>query len=162
MLFRNPRSAVIAIALFLLLLLVVFATKCRAADIGFEAGRTVIHGEAPSIALSLSFGDQRNVGVDHQDFNYEFGLVLNDSNGLNPKNFGAQCLIVDRFRKFDLGFGIVYLQTVDQWNDSHTNLSLLARYKITDRWSVAWRHWSNSGVTPGNIGRDMVLVAFKF
>lgn len=162
MLFNNPKGAIYAITLFLLLLLIAFATTCRSAELSFEAGRTVIHGEAPSIALSTSFGHQRDVGVDHQDFNYECGLFLNGSNGPNPNNIGAQCLVVDGFGRFDLGLGAAYLQNTDQWNGSHLNFALLARWRFSDHWSVSWDHVSNAGTRMPNIGRDAVRLMYMF
>ena len=156
MLFHNPRSVIYLIAAFLLLLLAAFATRCRSAEMAFEAGRAILHGEAPSIAFSLSFANEGR-----QDFNYECGLVLNGSYDRGPNNFGAQCLAVDGFRRFDLGLGLVYLQNVDVLNGSHLNFSLLARYRFTDRWSLTYRHWSNAGSTQINVGRDMLLISMR-
>lgn len=157
-LFRNPRAAVVAIAIFPLLILIAFATECRGAELSFEAGRAVIHGETPALALSLGFADRQS----RTDFTYACGILLIGENGPNANQLAAQCQVIDGFRRLDLGLGAVYLQNTDQWNGSHLNFSLLARYRFTDRWSLAWRHFSNAGTKYPNIGRDMVLVGYRF
>lgn len=162
MLPRSPKSAIKQIVLFLPLLLATFAATCRSAELAFEVGRTVIHGEASSVAISTSFGHQRNVGRDHQDFNFECGLFLNGSNEPNPNNLGGKCIVVDEFKRFDIGLGLAYLQNTDQWNGSHLNFSLLARWWIKNRWALVWDHVSNAGTVYPNIGRDAVRLRYTF
>lgn len=166
-LFRNPKGAVIVITLFLLAILISFATTCRSEALSFEAGRAFIHGETPVMALAVKFtgpshADAGFVESHLLDTDYEFGLVLVGENGPNPNQIGAQAQIVDGFGKLDLGLGGVYLQNTDQWNGSHLNFSLMARYRFTDHWSLNYRHWSNAGTKAPNIGRDMLLVGWRF
>lgn len=166
-LFRNPKGAVIAIALFLALLLAAFATPCRSETLTFEAGRAVIHGETPVMALSVKFTGPSHAEADFVeahllDTDYEFSMVLVGANGANPNQIGAQAQIVDGFGKFDLGLGGAYLQNTDQWNGSHLNFSLMMRYRFTEHWSLNYRHWSNAGTKAPNIGRDMLLMGYRF
>jgi Lipid A 3-O-deacylase (PagL) len=161
MLFRNPRQSVIGASVFLALLLLAFATKCHAADIAFEAGRTFIRGETESIALSVVFGERKSVGVDLQDFHYECGIFLNSTVGETANNLGAQCLVVDGFKWLELGLGLAYLQNTDQFNGSHLNFALLARLKLTERWAITLdNHVSNAGTVRPNMGRDMMRLRF--
>ncbi|HRC61588.1 MAG TPA: hypothetical protein PLX85_00005, partial [Dehalococcoidia bacterium] len=103
------------------------------------------------------------------DYNYECGLGLVGSSrdqtashdsGPQRNQMFAECLIVDGFQRVDLGLGLAYLQNVDWYNGSNLNFSLLARWRITDRFWLTYRHWSNSGTVMPNRGRDRTMGGF--
>ena len=157
----NPRKAQIAIFVFVLLLLGTFATQCRAEPImQFEGGSTVVRGYTPAIGLTVIWPEAGPLDAD-----FQCGIQLigtSDYRSDNPNQAAVQCLVVDGYKKLDLGIGIVALQNTDDYNGSHANFSLMAGYRFTDKIGVIYRHWSNAGSVDPNLGRDMVLLTYRF
>lgn len=152
----DARRAIRAIGLLSVLLLAAFSGRSYAADLALEAGGAILHGETRSIALAVSFGEQRAVGHDRLDFKYECGAFVNGETDRSARNAGAQCLVINSHRYLDIGFGLAYLQKVDAFNGSHLNFALLARLKLSERWAITLdNHISNGGTVSPNIGRDM-------
>jgi hypothetical protein len=151
----------IILVVFALLLLGTFATKCRAESVmQFELGSTVSRGVTPALGLTVVWLD---AGPGDSDFQCGIELVgTSEHTQENPNQAAVQCLIVDGYKKFDLGIGVVALQNTDEFNGSHTNFSLMAGYRFTDHLGLIYRHWSNAGTIKPNTGRDMLLVTYRF
>lgn len=159
---RNPNKAQIAILVFVLLFLGSLATQCRAEPVAqFELGSTVARGVAPVVGLSVIWPD-----AGPKDADFECGVQLIGTSTFkneDQSNQAAfQCLLVDGYKKLDLGLGVVYLQNTDGYNGSNTNFSLKFGYRFTDRISLSWRHWSNAGTSKPNYGRDMLVLGYRF
>lgn len=143
---------------FAVILLVSFATQCHGDEvkIRFEAGSTVARNESPALVV--------NVIKPHfvKDANGEcFALLIGaykESRGV----MGFGCAIVDGFGPVDVGLGVVYLNHSDRLNGSQLNFMPQIGWRITDRFGITYRHISNSGTTPHNVGRDMVLFTYDF
>lgn len=158
-LFRNPKGTQYAILVFITLLLLAFATNCRAAELEFGAGKTYIRGDTEVIDLSLT------LPLEGLEAAWQTSLTLVGSSrydGLDqPNNFAVQSLLVDGFGNFDVGFGVGFLQNSDRYNGSSMNFVLqlgldLGRVKVTAR------HWSNAGTRKPNLGRDFLLISYSF
>lgn len=159
---RNPPSAQIAILIFILLLLGAFATQCRAESVlQFEGGSTVGRGYAPAVGVSVVWPDAGPLDADFQCGIQLVGTSTFRDND-QPNQAAVQCLVVDGYKRLDLGIGVVALQNTDDYNGSHVNFSLLAGYRFTDKFGVIYRHWSNAGTVKPNIGRDMLLLTYRF
>lgn len=158
---RHAGSVQLILLIVVLLLLGSFATTCRSESIiQVEGGSTLSRGYTPALGLTIVWPES---GPGDADF--QCGLMLVGTSEFktnNPNQAAVQCLIVDGYKRFDLGLGIVALQNTDDYNSSHTNFSLLAGYRFTDRLGVIYRHWSNAGTTKPNIGRDMLLLTYRF
>lgn len=158
---QNSKEMKPLILVFILVLLGAFATTCRSESLlQFELGSTVERGNAPAMGVTIVWP---NAGPKDADF--QCGIEIVGSSvyrNHNPNQAAGQCLIVDGYKRFDIGLGVVYLQNIDDYNGSHTNFSLMAGYRITDTWGVIFRHWSNLGTMHPNIGRDMLLVTYRF
>jgi len=141
---------------FVAVLVLAFATQCRAEGLQIEVGSTIVRGETPSLGFVKSW---RNRGVG--DYQYECGFGLVGSSDRPQRNQGvAECLLVDGFGRFDIGAGLAAQSSSDDYN-TRVNFSLLLRWRITDRLSLAYRHRSNSATGDPNLGRDVLLVGVR-
>lgn len=158
----NPRASQIGILVFVLVLLGAFATQCRAESVmQFEGGSTVVRGYTPVIGLTIIWPEAGPLDAD-----FQCGIQLVGTSTFRDKDqsnqAAVQCLVVDGYKKLDLGIGVVALQNTDDYNGSHANFSLMAGYRFTDKFGIRYRHWSNAGSVDPNLGRDMVLLTYKF
>lgn len=144
---------------FVAVLIAAFATQCRAEGLSLEVGSTIVRGETPSLGFVKSW---RNRGVGDYAYECGFGIVGSSTfKGAPQSNQGvAECLLVDGFGRIDIGAGLAAQSSSDDYN-TRVNFSLLLRWRITDRWSVAYRHRSNAGSGSPNKGRDMILVGVR-
>ena len=69
--------------------------------------------------------------------------------------------IVDGWKRAEMGLGFYY-QNVPQEYSCQFGFHLLARYRVTERISVQWRHSSSAGSCLPNAGRDLVTVGWRF
>jgi len=138
---------------------------CNAADPAFEpeVGATVLRGPAAALGASVRWPE---AGPGTSD--WECGLFLiaeyDYSDSLQPTQAVANCLLVFHVidKRVDFGAGGAYLHKTDAINGSNLNFALLARFRITDRLTISWRHWSNAGIVRPNAGRDVVLLGWSF
>jgi len=157
--FPHQKPVRYVLVAFVLALIAAFATQCRAGGLQLEAGSTIVRGETPSIGFVKSW---RNRGVGDYSYECGFGLVGSSTfKGREQRNQGvAECLLVDGFGRFDIGAGLAAQSSADDYN-TRVNFSLLLRWRITDRLSLAYRHRSNSGTASPNYGRDVLLVGWR-
>lgn len=155
-------------ALYLVLIFIGFflgtlATKARADESYLEVrgGTTAVRGLTVVMGLDLVFPDAAPGDAD-----YRCGVVLvgpSTDYGVKQRQQAAvQCQIVDGYGRFDMGLGIAALQHTDTYNGSTVNFSLSIGYRITDRVSVQFQHWSNAGTVKPNKGRDMLTIGWRF
>jgi hypothetical protein len=129
-----------------------------------EVGATVLHGSrAATLGASVRWP---KAGPGTTD--WECGLFVIDEyhyrGSAQPRQAVANCLLVAHIikKRFDFGAGAAYLYNTDAINGSRLNFALLAQYRVTDRLTISWRHWSNAGIVLPNVGRDVVLVGWNF
>jgi len=160
--FQLNKTTMALVAVFLGLFLF-GASKCAKAEprLTFEAGAAVVRASTPAARLSVEWPE---AGPKSADFQCGLALVgPYDFKGANANQAVFDCLLVTKpLPGFSVGLGPAYLQNVDQINGSHFNFALMARYRFGDRWSLAWRHWSNAGTKPPNYGRDLLVLGYSF
>lgn len=156
-LFPHKLGTRIALYVFVLVLLGAFATKCQAAETGLvlEVGGQLIRGPAAAVAINVVSSGPRDTAI-------ETGLFLVGRTPDHLGVMGGQALIVDGFGRLDLGIGLAYMNRLHEQLGSQLNFALMVRYRLTDRWYVAARHWSNAGTTEHNKGLDIVMVGYRF
>lgn len=158
------RKVQAGVALFLLLLFVAFATKCRAADsyVQVLGGQAMVRGEAPAMDLSVVWPD-----AGPGDASLAVGVTFTGDSEWRANKSRANAFlrteIIDGFGHFDVGFGVAYLQHDDEYNSCRMNFSLSLGYRfqflpITAR----YQHYSNGATCAGNSGRDILLVGWRF
>jgi len=155
MLFRN--RTVWPIVLFVALLILAFASRCRAeSELWLEAGSTIVRNEAPVLGFSINWPD---AGPTDTDFNLSLHLIGESEGMANQAALGL--MVVDGFGRFDIGFGICLLHHEDQRNGSTANFMLSVAYRFGGKSTVRARHCSNAGMTETNKGLDMMLVGYR-
>lgn len=158
-LFPHDKKVRYVLTAFVVLILLAAATQCRASSFAFEGGVQYLRGPAASVAASV-------VTQGPGDSSIESGLMLVGSvdteDRMHDGVMGAQVLYVDGFGRFDLGLGLAYMNRQHENLGSNLNFAMLVRYRFTERWFVAVRHWSNAGTTPNNTGLDVINIGRRF
>lgn len=159
-LFRNKGSALYMIVVFVAFLLVMFSCEARSDQtLTLEGGSAVLRGETPTLGFTVACQECGPVRTD-----YEFGFELigeSDHYRHNPNVIQLHAQIVDSWRRFGLGLGF-YWQNVPQEYTCDFGFHLLARYRISDRFAIQWRHSSSAGSCSPNAGRDLVTFGIRF
>lgn len=142
------------VALFLL----ASATQCHGAELQFGAGRTVYRGPASVMELSVV---QPNF---IKDASLVAGVTLVGESTFYNYHVDGQIAwhaqIVDGFGPFDIGIGGAYLKNTD-YNSAGMNFMLTVGYHLK-RVGISLNHWSNAGTSKPNIGRDYLLLTYRF
>lgn len=158
-LFNNNKQTTIAVVVFVLVLLVLFAVKARGSELAFEGGSAMVRGYAPAIGLNINFPRQGPVNTD-----YEVGFLLSGESHHyrdNPNAFTGYGLIVDGYKSFELGLGFAYTNV--EWEYScQLTAALMARWRPSQRIAVQWRHFSSAGSCKPNAGRDFLTASWRF
>lgn len=160
-LFRNRPKMVYLITLFVLLFLLLLAVKARADQtLTFEAGSAMVRGETPTLGITISCPRCGPIGAD-----WEGGFDLigeSDYRGANvPNVIQLRGALVDGYRGFELGLGFAYVNVPTPYT-CQLDFHLLARYRISGRWSAQWRHSSSAGSCDPNVGRDILTLGYRF
>ena len=80
-----------------------------------------------------------------------------------PNNFAARALFVDGFGRFDVGLGLSWMQNPAPYNGSPINFNLQFAYRfIFLPVTLTYTHMSNAGSRLPNLGRDIVLLGWRF
>lgn len=158
----NSNKTKALILVFVLIMIGAWATKCHGeTTLNLDSGSTYLRGGAPVLGVTLGFPKAGPIDTD-----YECGVIIIGNSNLEGKHEGNQvatrCMMVDGFKKFDIGLGVAYLWVVDDYNGSHVNFNLMMGYNITPRMKVMVMHFSNLGTTQPNIGRDLLLGRYRF
>ena len=157
-LFRN--RVVMPIVAFVALLVVAFATECRAADnseLWLEVGTTIVRNESPVVGFAVAWPD---AGPKDTDFGLSLHLVGESEGVSNQSALGLT--ITDGFGDFDIGFGLCLLHHEDVRNGSRANFMLTIAYNFGKRLQVRERHCSNAGQTDTNKGLDLAVAGWRF
>lgn len=179
-LFPHNNAMRVTILVFVGIFLIALATRiATAAEVRFEAGSAVVRGETPTLGLTVSTPGPLDTSIE-AGFNlvgsstYPEGsctLVSGDSldrvracstGRSNPNQIFLHATLVDGFGPVDVGLGIATMQNEDAYNSGNIQFTLLLRWNITSRLSLGVRHFSNSGTSKPNTGRDLAVLAWRF
>lgn len=161
-LFQNPPKMVKFILLFVGILIasIICATWGDAAELEFGYGKTVVRGPTDVAALTVVWPNQ--IGK----IDLFAGTLLIGSYNYHNTDFGNQIVLRGGFRAnvgqhFSTLFGVAKIQHDDPLNSGaiNFNLGLVGRYKNL---SATYLHISNAGTSSPNVGRDMLLVSWRF
>lgn len=160
----KPATALGVLAV-LVLLFIGFATQCKGAESSYiqaGAGPTLVRGMAPVIDVSLVYPE-----AGPKDSVIEVGATFiggsTHSDKFQRNNFAWRAAVVDGFGPVEVGLGVAYLQNVDAFNGSHTNFNLILGYRFRAiPLTLRLHHFSNGGTVSPNLGRDMLLVFWRF
>lgn len=158
-LIRNPKPVMAVIAVFVVLLITLFSCESRASELRLEAGSAVLRGETPTLGFTVAYPQAGPVNTD-----YEFGFTLIGESSHytdNPNQIQLHANLYDSWKRVGLGFGF-YWQNVQNEYTCTFGFHLIARYHLSERATVQWRHSSTAGSCRPNAGRDLVTVGWRF
>jgi hypothetical protein len=162
-LFRNKFKDQVAIYAFVvafLVLLAVHPRSCAASELSVEGGAAMLRGMTPTLGLDIRWPGAGPVGTD-----YELGFnLIGDSQWdgqYSPNALTLHGMLWDGYGPLEMGLGFAYT-TVPQVYHCQTTFALGARWRLTDRLALSWRHFSSGGSCDPNTGRDLAVVSWKF
>lgn len=160
---QKNRKTQAGVLLVLILLVLGFATQSRAGDfLQFGGGMTVVRGKAPALDVSLVYPEAGPKDAVVEIGATFIGASTHDQKG-QGNNFAFRAALVEGFGRFDVGLGAAYLQNADAYNGSNLNFQLLLGYRFKALpISLRISHFSNGGTRSPNLGRDMLLVLWRF
>lgn len=151
------------VGLFILLILFAFAKEARADEVSVELGATFLSGEyseGQALILSERFG-KYSVGVGY--ITEQYVTPRNSTRTFVMENVFIQGQRHVRLSdRFEFGLGVAYFNATNRALGSNFEFSLMVRARISDRFSVQLRHWSNAGSARPNMGQDVVTIAYHF
>lgn len=171
-LFRNQKPIVKAIFVFLGLFVAGLAlNKCHGKDLGpvdapyvqFDTGAAVIRGPAPVIGVTFA----EPASVLPNAFWQESLTIIGTSKFRGqdyPNNAILRGLFVDGFGRFDVGLGVSWMVNPAPYNNPtgfNFNLQLDYRFKTLPL-TLTYSHFSIAGMREPNLGRDLVMLGWRF
>jgi len=169
--FRNSKSAVVGIVVFLLLLLgALIIPKCHAEEspldapyVQFSAGSAVVRG--PATVIDLTFTEPASV---LRNAFWQESITLISTSTFKgqdvPNNAIVRGLFVDGYGQFDVGLGVSWMVNPAPYNNPtgfNFNLQLDYRFKTLPV-TVTYSHFSIAGMREPNLGRDLLLMGWRF
>lgn len=161
MLFNNPKKVVKFIALFLgiALLSIFFATRGDAAELEIGYGKALVRGETDVIDVAVI--SPNRIGT----IDLFAGALLIGSYKFDGVEYGNQAVVRAGFTARNHGFGttigVARIQHDDRLNTGVVNFNLGLSYQY-DHFIVEYLHLSNAGTSSPNLGRDMLIVGWRF
>lgn len=167
MLFNLNRKTTIGVLILVgLIVLGLAIPQCHAAPLDapyvqFSAGSAVVRGQAP--VLDLTFTEPA-AQLRHAYWQESLTIIgTSKFRGQDaPNNFVARGLFVDGFGKFDVGLGLSWMQNPAPYNGSAVNFNLQLAYRLAFGGTLTYTHLSNAGSKLPNLGRDIVLLGWRF
>jgi Lipid A 3-O-deacylase (PagL) len=168
-LFNLNWKVIVPVAILILLLLAgMIWPKAHGAEVTdppyvqFGVGAAIVRG--PTEVIDLTFTEPASV---LRNAYWQQSLtVIGTSvyNGQNvPNNFAARALFVDGFGRFDVGLGLSWMQNPGPYNGGNVNFNLQLAYRfIVLPVTVTYTHMSDAGSKLPNLGRDIVLLGWRF
>jgi len=142
--------------------LLMLSSLCRA-EMSLEVGPMFLSGE-------YSEGGALILSERFDKYSVSLGYIMEQwvTPRTEPRTHIRENLFVQGQRHFDLsqkwelGVGVVYLNSISRVQGSNFNASLMVRYNINDRFTLNVRHFSNAGSAPPNMGQDMLTIGYNF
>jgi hypothetical protein len=69
---------------------------------------------------------------------------------------------VVHFHDFEVGVGPAYFNNISRVSGSHFMVGFMLGYNINYHLFVRFRHYSNAGTKPPNLGQDMITIGYRF
>lgn len=167
MIFNLSKKTTIAVLVFI----AVFAAflifgKAHAAPLDapyvqLGAGAAIVRGTAP--VIDLTFTEPASV-LQHAYWQESLTIIGTSTyNGQPaPNNFAVRGLFVDGIGRFDVGLGLSWMQNPAPYNGSPVNANLQLAYRFGLGVTLTYSHISNAGTRLPNLGRDVILIGWRF
>jgi hypothetical protein len=170
----NPDSKTARyVALFIVLCITAWATKCHSEGLAVSGGQTLLRGPAGVLQVEWQW-----LNFQGRDAHWETGITM-----IGPSTYGHMTMVardegqssttplewannfvwdatyVDGFGPVDIGIGPAFMQNTDAYNHEGANFHLMLGWHHK-RLFVRYNHFSNAGTKAPNLGRDMLLVGY--
>ena len=151
------------VLVFVILLLFGFY-KEASAEVTVELGPTFLSGEyskSAALAIHETINDKWRVGMGvtgTQRVKDRAGDVYHPRANLFVH--GQRIVRITQNTRF--GIGVAYFNAKTRWNGSNFLASLSIEYRFNPNWDVKYRHFSNAGSAPPNMGQDIFLIGYTF
>jgi hypothetical protein len=162
-LFNNPKSARIAIWAFIVLFVfVIWKVSDAEAETVIGVGAPIVSGNyTDSISLTIAerWDDKWQIDltiVGEQDVNFSDGMHHLGNNF----SIGVQRIV--RYRQLEVGVGVSKWQNTNRAFGCDFTLHPSVAWRRSERWAIAYDHWSNAGTCAPNSGLDMIGIRVYF
>ena len=167
-LFNLQPKVLIGVGIFLLLFFMGFAfNRCHAGPLDapyvqLSGGAAIVRGETAAMELTFT-----QPAPQLQKAYWQESLTLIGTSTYNgqsvPNNFIGRVLFVDGFGRLDLGLGLSWMQNYLPYNGGNVNFNLQLAYRLRVLpVTLTYAHFSDGGTRLPNLGRDLVLVGWRF
>lgn len=164
----NLKTALAVSALILLIILGLAVPQCHAADafnapyVQFSAGSAIVRGPTPVLDMSYTLPAPQ---LRNAYWQYSLTLIGQSEfrDKLAPNNMVVRALFVDGLGQFDFGIGPSWMMNPDPYNGSQVNFNLQIAYRFKVKpITLTYTHLSNAGQSDHNLGRDLLLIGWRF
>lgn len=163
----NTKTVIGVAALIVLLALGMIIPQCHAAPLDapyvqLSGGAAVVRGSTPALDLTFTLPAPQLRNAFWQGSLTVIGTSTYNGNAV-PNNFALRGLFVDGFGRLDVGLGVSWMQNPGPYNGSPVNANLQLDYRFEFLpVTVTYTHMSNAGSRLPNLGRDVVLIGWRF
>lgn len=164
----DPKTIIAVLFVVALLALGLIIPQCHAAESPLDApyvqlsgGAAVVRGVTPVIDLTFTEPAPQLRHAYWQESLTVIGQSVYHGQPV-PNNFAVRGLFVDGFGRFDVGLGISWMQNPAPYNGSPINFNLQLAYRLGFGATLTYTHMSNAGSRTPNLGRDLVLIGWRF
>ena len=169
MLFNNPKKVQYAIYGFVAVFILGLALhKCHAAEVidapyvQVSGGAAVVRG--PTQVLDLTFTEK---APQLEGAFWEESLTIVGTSTYQGQNVSNNMLLrglfMDGFGNTDVGLGVCWMLNPGPYNGSNMNFNLQLDHRYTFLpITLTYTHCSNAGMRLPNLGRDLVMVGWRF
>jgi Lipid A 3-O-deacylase (PagL) len=164
----SPKVLVAVGALIVLLVVGFMVPQCHAAESPLDApytqisgGSAIIRGQTAVLDLTLA----EPTDVLRNAFVTGSLTVIGSSQYQGkyvPNNFAFRGLFLDGFGRLDVGLGGSWMQNPYPYNGSPINFNLQLDYRFLLGATLTYTHMSNAGSRLPNLGRDIVMIGWRF
>lgn len=126
-----------------------------------SGGAAIVRGKAPVLDVTVTEPAPQLHGAYWQESLTVIGTSTYNGQAV-PNNFALRGLFVDGFGHFDVGLGLSWMQNPAPYNGSPVNFNLQLAYRLGLGATLTYTHMSNAGSRLPNLGRDIVLIGWRF
>jgi hypothetical protein len=126
-----------------------------------SGGYAIVRGPTPVLDLTFTEPAPQLRGAYWQESLTVIGTSTYNGQSV-PNNFAARGLFVDGFGHFDVGLGLSWMQNPAPFNGSPINFALQLAYRFDFGGTLTYAHMSNAGSKLPNLGRDLVMLGWRF
>lgn len=138
------------------------ASPMKAPYVQFSTGSAVVRGATPVLDMTYTMPAPQ---LRNAYWQYSLTLIGQSTykDQQAPNNMVIRALFVDGLGQFDFGIGPSWMMNPLPYNGSQVNFNLQIDYRFRKLpVTLTYTHLSNAGQTSHNLGRDLLLIGWRF